>query len=66
MPKFSANLTLLFTEVDFMERFARAARAGFKAVEYMFPYPYAADQFLKNWRKTVCSRSFSICRPAIG
>ena len=44
MPKFSANLTLLFTEVDFMERFARAARAGFNAVEYMFPYPFEADQ----------------------
>lgn len=40
MPKFSANLSMLFTEVDFMERFERAARAGFRAVEYMFPYPY--------------------------
>lgn len=43
MPRFSANLTLLFKEVDFLERFDRAARAGFKAVEYMFPYPYPAD-----------------------
>ena len=41
MPKFSANLSMLFTEVDFMQRFERAARAGFKAVEYMFPYPYS-------------------------
>ncbi len=44
MPKFSANLTMLFTEVDFMDRFERAARAGFKAVEYMFPYAYDADR----------------------
>ncbi len=42
MPKFSASLTMLFTEVDFMDRFERAARAGFKAVEYMFPYAYDA------------------------
>ena len=40
MPKFSANLTMLFTEVGFFERFERAAMAGFKAVEYMFPYTY--------------------------
>ena len=43
MPKFSANLTFLFTELPFMERFEAAAIAGFKAVEYMAPYPYSAD-----------------------
>jgi hypothetical protein len=43
MPKFAANLTFLFNELLFMERFAAAANAGFKAVEYMAPYPYAAD-----------------------
>ena len=42
MPKFSANLTFLFNELPFMERFAAAAQAGFKAVEYMGPYPYPA------------------------
>ena len=40
MPRFSANLSMLFTEVDFMDRFTRAANAGFRAVEYMFPYPF--------------------------
>ena len=44
MTQFSANLTMLFTEVDFLERFDRAARAGFGAVEYMFPYQYSSDQ----------------------
>lgn len=44
MPKFSANLTMLFTEVDFMDRLERAAKAGFKAIEYMFPYSYEAGQ----------------------
>lgn len=38
--RFSANLTLLFTEVPFMERFERAAAAGFRAVEYMSPYEH--------------------------
>jgi len=44
VPKFSANLTMLFTEVDFLERFERAARAGFTAVEFMSPYAYKAGQ----------------------
>ena len=44
MPRFSANLTMLFTEVDLGDRFERAAGAGFTAVEYMFPYAYEADR----------------------
>ncbi|RZL60871.1 MAG: hydroxypyruvate isomerase [Variovorax sp.] len=39
MPKFAANLTMLFTELPFMQRFEAAARADFQAVEYLFPYP---------------------------
>jgi hydroxypyruvate isomerase len=42
MPRFAANLTMLFTEVPFLDRFARAAQAGFKAVEFLFPYAYDA------------------------
>lgn len=38
MPRFAANLSFLFTEIDFLERFDAAARAGFKAVEFLFPY----------------------------
>jgi hydroxypyruvate isomerase len=44
MPKFCANLTFLFNEVGFVERFAAAAKAGFKGVEYMSPYEYGKDQ----------------------
>jgi hydroxypyruvate isomerase len=44
MPKFAANLTMLFTELPFMERFAAARGAGFSYVEYMFPYPFKADE----------------------
>ena len=40
MPKFAANLTMLFTERPFLDRFEAAARAGFKAVEFLFPYGY--------------------------
>jgi len=43
MPKLAANISLMFTEVPFMERFAAVARAGFKAVEYLFPYDYRAS-----------------------
>ncbi len=42
MPRFAANLTMLFTEVPFLDRFERAARAGFTAVEFLFPYAFAA------------------------
>ncbi len=44
MPKFSANLSMLFTEVPFLDRFALAAQAGFKAVEFLFPYDHAATE----------------------
>ena len=36
MLKFCANLSMLFNEVDFIERFGKASRAGFKGVEYLF------------------------------
>jgi hydroxypyruvate isomerase len=42
MPQFAANLSMLFNEVPFLDRFALAAQAGFKAVEFMFPYGFSA------------------------
>jgi hydroxypyruvate isomerase len=47
MPKFSANLTMMFNEVDFLDRFSKASKAGFKAVEYMFPYDWPKDQLVE-------------------
>lgn len=44
MPKFSANLSMLFTEVGFGDRFESAARAGFKAVECQFPYELPKEE----------------------
>ena len=44
MSRFAANLTMLFTEVPFLERFERAAAAGFSAVEFLFPYAFEATE----------------------
>ncbi|SFV11026.1 hydroxypyruvate isomerase [Methylobacterium sp. 174MFSha1.1] len=43
MPRFAANLTLMFTEVPFLDRFAQAAEAGFEAVEFLFPYDHPPE-----------------------
>jgi hydroxypyruvate isomerase len=48
MPKFSANLTMLFNEVDFLDRFEKAAKAGFKGVEYLFPYAWKKEQLVEK------------------
>jgi len=44
MPRFAANLSMLYPQHDFLDRFAAAAADGFKAVEYLFPYDYSAEQ----------------------
>lgn len=43
MPKFAANLSMMFTELPFLDRFKAAADEGFKAVEFLFPYEFPAD-----------------------
>lgn len=43
MPKFAANLSMMFTEVPFLDRFAAAAAQGFNAVEFLFPYEHPAE-----------------------
>ncbi|MBB5319600.1 hydroxypyruvate isomerase [Marinobacter oulmenensis] len=48
MPRFAANLTMLFTEVPFLERFGLARAAGFSGVEYLFPYAWPADTLAKE------------------
>lgn len=48
MPKLAANLTMLFNEVDFLDRFGEAARAGFKGVEFLFPYAFEAAQIAER------------------
>jgi hydroxypyruvate isomerase len=43
MPKLAANLSMMFNEVSFLDRFAAAAAAGFRAVEFLFPYDHEPD-----------------------
>jgi hydroxypyruvate isomerase len=50
VPKFCANLSMMFTELPFADRFAAAAAAGFKGVEYLFPYDYEARE-VAGWLK---------------
>jgi len=51
MLRFNANLTMMFNEVDFPGRFARAARAGFKAVECLFPYEWDKERLAEELDK---------------
>ena len=48
MPKIAANLSLLFPRLPFLDRFAAAAKAGFRYVEYQFPYPFGSAQQLAD------------------
>jgi hydroxypyruvate isomerase len=50
VPKLAANLSTLFPEVQFLERFAAAAKAGFRHVEYQFPYAWPADELARRAR----------------
>jgi hydroxypyruvate isomerase len=51
MPQFAANLTMLFTELPFMQRFAAARDAGFDAVEYLFPYAHPKEELAAALRE---------------
>jgi len=46
MPKFAANLSMLYQELPFLDRFGAAAKDGFRGVEYLFPYAFEAREIL--------------------
>ena len=52
MPKFAANLTMMFNEIDFLDRFTAARKAGFKGIEYLFPYPYEKNELAGRLQDT--------------
>ncbi|HEY4032180.1 MAG TPA: 2-oxo-tetronate isomerase [Caulobacteraceae bacterium] len=52
MPDFAANLSFLFNEWDFLDRFQAAADSGFTAVEYLFPYDHAPDEIARRLEST--------------
>ncbi len=51
MPKFSANLSMMFTDTDFLSRFERAAASGFTGVEFMFPYDFDKHEIVEKLQK---------------
>ena len=51
MPKFAANISLMFEELPYLDRFDAAAEAGFEAVEILFPYEWPAQETLHALRK---------------
>ncbi len=51
MPKFNANLTMMYNEVEFLDRFERAANSGFKGVEFLFPYAYTKEEIAERLQK---------------
>jgi hydroxypyruvate isomerase len=51
MPRFSANLSTMFTEVPFLDRFSAARAAGFAAVEFQFPYAFPAEDIARRAEK---------------
>lgn len=48
MPRFAANLSMMYTEHDFLDRFAAAAADGFKGVEFLFPYAYTPQELARR------------------
>jgi 2-dehydrotetronate isomerase len=50
MPQFAANLSMMYPELSFLDRFEAASRDGFRAVEYLFPYAFPADEVLARLR----------------
>jgi hydroxypyruvate isomerase len=51
MIKLAANLTMLYNELDFLDRFDAAAKSGFKGVEYLFPYAYPKEQLAERLQR---------------
>ena len=66
MPKLAANLSLMFTEVNFLDRFAAAAAAGFDGVEFLFPYDFAPAEIAARLKQHGLSQVLFNLPPAIG
>src|SRR5207302_8779438 len=51
MIKLAANLTMLYNELDFLDRFEAAVKSGFTGVEYLFPYAYPKEELVERLAK---------------
>lgn len=63
MPKFAANLTMMYNEHDFLDRFAAAAADGFQGVEFLFPYPYLAGDIRARLDQYGLTQALFNCPP---
>lgn len=63
MPKFAANLSLMYNEYEFLDRFAAAARDGFTAVEFLFPYGFIAGEIKARLRDSELTQVLFNCPP---
>lgn len=63
MPRFAANLTMMFNEWDFLDRFNAAADAGFDAVEFLFPYEHAPDAIAERLQRHRLTQALFNCPP---
>jgi len=57
VPRFAANLSMMFTEHDFLDRFEAAAKAGFEACEFLFPYDYPAAEIASRLKDNGLSQA---------
>ena len=65
MPNFAANISMMYSELDFFERFGAAANAGFKGVEILFPYEYSALEIKQKCIETGLSLALFNTPPGI-
>jgi 2-dehydrotetronate isomerase len=63
MPKFAANLTMMYPELPFLDRFAAASRDGFKAVEFLFPYEYSAVEIERRLKDNELTQALFNAQP---
>src|SRR3978361_365813 len=66
MPRFAANLSMMFTEVPFLDRFDAAAKAGFTAVEFLFPYDHPAEEVGKRLKADGLTQALFTLPPGNG
>jgi hydroxypyruvate isomerase len=67
MPRFAANMSMMFNELPFLDRFAAARAAGFEAVEFLFPYEFPAAEIAKRLADNgLANRCCSTPHPATG
>jgi hydroxypyruvate isomerase len=63
MPRFAANLSMMFNEWEFLDRFAAAADAGFDAVEFLFPYEHSAEAIGRRLRENGLTQALFNLQP---